>query len=223
MQPRLTGLNRNEALMYLGYKGGEIPADTMADIVRCENILLEIARPRIVWRMFDLLPDKTLSGTGFRPEGTDVQELLCDCRQVILFGATLGAELDALLRRAQIKNLADAVILDACASAAIETICDNLCEDIAASIAPLYLTDRFSPGYGDLPFSQQADVCRILDLPRRIGVTLSPGGLMIPQKSVTALMGVADKPQKMRFRGCAYCNMFKNCIYRKDDRTCGSF
>lgn len=221
MQPRLTGINRNEALVYLGYKGGEITPDILADILRCETLLLETARPRIVWKQFHILPDGSLDGTDFRPDGRDVQKLLKDCRQVILFGATLGLETEALLRRAQVRNMADAVILDACASAAIENLCDNLCEDIAAALAPLHLTDRFSPGYGDLPFSQQADFCRVLDLSRRIGVTLSPGGLMIPQKSVTALMGVADKPQPKRFRGCAYCNIFKTCTYRKDGQTCG--
>lgn len=223
MQPRLTGINRNEALIYLGYKGGEVPADIMVDILRCEKLLLETARPRVVWRQFELLADGTLDHTEFRPEGRDVQKLLRDCRQVILFGATLGAEAETLLRRAQVQNMADAVILDACASAAVENVCDNLCEDIAQTVAPLHLTDRFSPGYGDLPFSQQVDFCRVLDLPRRIGVTLSPGGLMIPQKSVTALMGVTDKPQPKRFRGCAYCSMFKTCTYRKDGQTCGAF
>lgn len=223
MQPRLTGINRNEILLYLGYKGGEIPYDMMEDILRCEGLLLDIARPRVVWRQFDILSDGSLSDTEFRPEGNDVCNLLKDCSQVILMAATLGAEVESLLRRTQIRNMADALILDACASAAIENVCDNLCEDIASSIAPLYLTDRFSPGYGDFPFTQQPDLCRILDLPRRIGVTLSPGGLMNPQKSVTALIGVADKPQKVRFRGCAYCCMFKTCTYRKDGLTCGKY
>ena len=27
MEPRLTGIEENEVLLYLGYKGGEIPAD----------------------------------------------------------------------------------------------------------------------------------------------------------------------------------------------------
>lgn len=220
MQPRLTGINRNETLIYLGYKGGEIPAGIMEDIRRCESMLLEIAHARIVWRIFDLLPDGTLSGTNFTPGGDDVRRLLQDCSRVILVAATLGAEVDAMLRRVQIQNMGKAVILDACANSAIENVCDNLCDDIAKVVSPFYLTDRFSPGYGDLPFSHQEEFCRILDLPRRIGVSLSPGGVMIPQKSVTALMGIADRPQKKRFRGCISCNLFQTCAYRKDGRTC---
>lgn len=221
MQPRLTGIHENEALLYLGYRGGTLPPDIHETIAHCEALLLETARPRLVWRQFDLLPDGTFNHTDFRPEGNDVQELLHDCRRVVLFAATLGVEVEALLHRTQVRDMAEAVVLDCCASSAIENVCDNFCEDLQAEVAPYYLTDRFSPGYGDLPFSQQSEVCRILDISRRIGVNLSPSGLMIPQKSVTALIGIADTPQKKRFRGCAYCNLFETCTLRKENRTCG--
>ncbi|MDD6024934.1 MAG: vitamin B12 dependent-methionine synthase activation domain-containing protein [Oscillospiraceae bacterium] len=221
MEARLTEINKREVLLYLGYRGGEIPADIAEAIDRCSQILLETARPRIVYRQFSLLEDGTLQGTEFRPEGEDVRQLLKDCKQVVLFGATLGAEVEALLLRQQVKNMAEALILDCCGSSAIENVCDNFCTDLQEKVHPLYLTDRFSPGYGDLPFSQQGDFCRILDMSRRIGVSLSPGGLMIPQKSVTALVGIADRPQNRRFRGCAYCSSFETCTYRKERRTCG--
>lgn len=221
MEPRLTGIRENEVLLYLGYRGGTLPPDIHETISRCEALLLKTARPRIVWRQFDLLPDGTFSGTDFRPKGNDVQELLRDCRRVVLFAATLGAEVESLLHRTQVRDMAEAVVLDCCASSAIENVCDNFCEDLQSETAPYYLTDRFSPGYGDLPFSQQPDVCRILDIGRRIGVHLSPSGLMIPQKSVTALIGLADTPQTKRFRGCAYCSQFETCTLRKENRTCG--
>ena len=223
MEARLTGINENEVLLYLGHKQGPVPPEVKADIARCADTLLHTARPRITYRQFRLLPDGALEGTDFRPQGQDIKDLLRDCDTVILFGATLGTEVEQLLRRAQVRNMADAVILDCCGSSAIENVCDNFCGDLAAEFAPRHLTDRFSPGYGDLPFAQQPDFCRILDLSRRIGVSLSPGGLMIPQKSVTALLGISDKPQKLRFRGCAYCNMFENCTYRKEGKTCGNF
>lgn len=221
MEPRFTGIHENEALLYLGYRGGELPENIHETIARCEALLLKTARPRIVWRQFDLEHDLTFSGTGFRPAGNDVKNLLRDCRRVVLFAATLGTEVEALLRRTQVRDMAEAVVLDCCASSAIENVCDNFCEDLQKEISPQYLTDRFSPGYGDLPFAQQKEVCGILDIGRRIGVNLSPGGLMIPQKSVTALMGIADTPQEKRFRGCAYCNLFETCTLRKENRTCG--
>lgn len=221
MKARLTHINRQEALFYLGGRGGEAPPELRPALERCCGLLMNTARPRAVWRQFDRLPDGTLARTGFRPEGADVAALLKNCGRVILFGATLGAEAETLLRRMQVRSMADAVVLDACASAAIENVCDNLCADLQREVSG-FLTDRFSPGYGDMPFSQQRDFCRLLDISRRIGVSLSPGGMMIPQKSVTALMGVADRPQPRRPGGCAACSRFETCPYdhRKEEHTC---
>ena len=219
MEPRLTDIDRREALGYLGYRGAGLTEELRGDLERCAEEILHTARPRAVWREFPWEPGKPLRGTELTLPGEDVRELLRESDRVILFGATLGSEVERLLRRAQVRNMADAVMLDACASAAIENVCDNLCLDLAEELG-CCLTDRFSPGYGDLPFSLQPAFCAVLDLGRRIGVSLSPGGLMIPQKSVTALMGTAKTPQPMRFRGCDRCNQFDTCTYRKEMRTC---
>ena len=219
MEPRLTHIDENEVLRYLRYHSPVIPEDILEDVARCRQVILDTAKPRAVYRIFDWDPDLPLPGTEFIPGGEDIRALLRDCRQVILFGATLGAEVDNLLRRAQIRNMADAVILDCCGSAAIENVCDNLCDDLQASL-PGYLTDRFSPGYGDFPFSQQPEFCRVLDMQRRIGVSLTPGGLMVPQKTVTALLGVSDRPQQKR-RDCAGCTQYEACEYRKEGMSCG--
>ena len=220
MEARLDHIDRREALAYLGYRGVSLAEEAQADMARCEELILETARPRAVWRRFALLPDGTLAGTGFRPEGGDVRRLLSGCHDAILMAATLGGEVDALLRRAQVMNMADALMLDACASAAVENVCDNLCVDLAAEVSPLFLTDRFSPGYGDMPLSQQAGLCAVLDVSRRIGVTLTDGGLMLPQKTVTAILGISPVPVKKRASGCAACDMRDLCTYRKDGKAC---
>ena len=53
-----------------------------------------------------------------------------------------------------------------------------------------------------MPLSDQHALFRVLDVSRRIGVSLSASALMIPQKSVTALIGVSDRPQEKRAGGC---------------------
>ncbi len=222
MEGRLTGINRKETLQYLGYLGSEIPEQLEQDLTRCEEEVLKTARPRVLWKLFSLEQDGRFAGTAFSPRGHDVQKLLKDCNQVILIAVTLGSETEQLLRRSQIRNMGDAVILDAAASAAVENVCDNLCKDLAERFAPRYLTDRFSPGYGDFPFAQQRELFGVLDITRQIGVSLSESGLMLPQKSVTALIGVADRPQEHRHRGCASCTMFETCRFRKEDTHCGA-
>ena len=222
MEARLTGINRKETLQYLGYLGSGIPQELEENITRCEEEVLHTARPRAVWRLFDLLPDGSLGGTVFTPQGKDVPKLLESCTQVILMAATLGSETERLLRQRQVQKMGDAVILDAAASAAIENVCENVCADLAERLSPRYLTDRFSPGYGDFPFSQQREFFEVLDITRQIGVSLSESGLMLPQKSVTALIGVSDRPQPHRHRGCADCSLFETCQFRREGTHCGS-
>ena len=54
----------------------------------------------------------------------------------------------------------------------------------------------------------------------RIGVTLTETMLMLPQKSVSAVLGIADTPQPARVRGCAHCTLNQTCPYRKAGATC---
>ena len=223
MEARLERIRRAETLQYLSYHGSFLPGEIRADLDRCETQMLQTARPRLVWRMFSLLPDGSLAGTDYRPGGEDVHAFLQDCDSVVLMAATLGAEAERLIRRASARNMADAVILDAAGSAAIEMVCDNFCEDLSKTAAPRFLTDRFSPGYGDMPLDDQKAFFRLLDVSRRIGVNLSASGLMIPQKSVTALIGISDRIQPKRERGCAECGNYENCAYRKEGKNCGSF
>ena len=92
--------------------------------------------------------------------------------------------------------------------------------ELAGLFPGLHRTDRFSPGYGDLPLELQAPLCAALDAQRRIGLTVTPSFLLNPTKSVTAVIGLAAVPQKKRIRGCAYCSMRQTCSLRKRGTTC---
>ena len=223
MDARLDRIPRAETLQYLGYRGCFPGGELLSELERCEELMLRTARPRLVWRLFSLAEDGALEGADYRPAGEDIRAFLSDCDSVVLLAATLGTEAENLIRRAAGRDMAEAVILDAAGSAAIEKVCDNFCEDLAAAFAPRCLTDRFSPGYGDMPLSDQFALFRVLDVSRRIGVTLSDSAPRSPQKSVTALIGVSDRPQEKRGRGCGSCGMFENCPYRKEGKSCGSF
>ena len=79
------------------------------------------------------------------------------CRQVVLFGATLGAGVDRLMRRISLTDMARAVILQSCAAAMLEEYCDECQKKIATELEEehLYLRPRFSPGYGDFDICYQ--------------------------------------------------------------------
>ena len=115
-----------------------------------------------------------------------------------------------------------AALLDACGSAWVEAGCDEVQAEISDRFPDLYLTDRFSPGYGDLPLSLQRDICGSLDAPRRLGVQVTDSLLLNPSKTVTAVIGLSDRPQPARIRGCGFCNLRETCQYRKGGKTCGA-
>ena len=147
------------------------------------------------------------------------EKLLADCTEAAVLVCTLGAEFDLWVRREQLRDMSRAAMLDALGSAYVESACDVAEEDIRARCSGKYLTDRFSPGYGDLSLAVQPHLADFAGA-KRIGVTVTSSLLMTPQKSVTAVVGLADRPQMARIRGCAYCALNKTCAYRKAGTTC---
>ena len=213
MEP--TSQLRREALRYLGIEGAP-PPDVARQVEQALSRLLPLCAPRSVWRVFpkDRLP--------LELSGQDIHQLLRDCDRVVLFALTLGPEAELLIRREGLRSPTEALILDACASAACEQACDELQKQLEEQLCAegLYSTDRFSPGYGDLPLTVQAPLLELLDAQKRCGITLSDTFIMTPRKSVTAIFGLADKPQGKRARGCAFCSMNQNCSFRKAGITC---
>ena len=218
-EPRFTTLNMNEILKYLGFRGQELTEEIAAQIRRCTDEVLAAATPRLTYRHAPL-EDGAVLGVTFA--GNDIPRMLEPCEEVVLFGATLGPGVERLMMRYEVVNAADSVIMDACASTAIENICNNFESDMRCAVEAegRYLTDRFSPGYGDLPIAEQPKFFALLDMTRRIGVSLTPTTIMVPRKSVTAIMGIARTPQPHRPPDCEHCLMFRNCPFRKAGRRC---
>ena len=213
MEARLTNIDSAEAARYLGVRGAA-DQELLDRIGTLASVLMETARPRLVWRALPMNEEN-----DYLIVGHDLRKLLEGCTEIVLFAATLGSEAELLIRRAQLRDMAEALILDACAGSAIENVCDNFCADLAAQVAPNYLTDRYSPGYGDLPLEHQKVLFSALNVTRRIGVTLTESGLMLPQKSVTAILGVSPTLRAHR-SACANCPMNGTCAFRKEGTTC---
>ena len=125
MDITLTHIPREEVLRYLGCPGTEDPA-TLALVEGCSARLLAAARPKWTYRVFDLAvqTDGVRLDCGLLLPGRDLAAHLRGCSRAALLAATLSAPVDALLRRAQAEDLAAAVALDCCATAAVEAVCD---------------------------------------------------------------------------------------------------
>ena len=217
MDAELLQIPLREVLHFLGWRGTPVDAPLLAQIRDLCDLAVREVRPRMAERRFPLAPDGSLAGTSMTPKGNDVRAILAPCREAVLLAATLGAESERLLLRMQAKDAAQALLLDAVLSAAIEAVLDAreeaLCGELAAQ--GRYLTDRFSPGYGDMPLAQTREICEVLGAQRAIGLTVSAGGVMIPRKSVTAILGISDVPVARRPAGCEGCAARETCALRR--------
>ena len=214
MQPDI-----GEALRYLGVKS-DPDGSLRAQMTAMAAALSSRITPRYIWCGLPLSKNEGIHLGDIELPGQSAATMLADCRQCVLLVCTLGAEFDALLRRTQARDMAQAVMLDALGSAYVEAACDEATAEIAARFPGMHLTDRFSPGYGDLPLDVQPALLEAAGA-HRIGVAATPSLLMLPLKSVTALIGLADVPQRARIRGCAHCSMRQTCNLRKAGKSCG--
>lgn len=214
-------LDRGMLLRMLHLTGDADPA-LLSSLDRCTAALCEAVRPRTVWRLLPVTHEGEHVTLGTLPlGGRDIAKHLRGCDAAILLAATLTSAADDLIRRAEHADLMDAVMLDAAAGAAIEAVCDELTEALRERFAPEYpfLTERFSAGYGDFPLTQQRDLIQLLDAPRKIGLTVTPNQMLLPLKSVTAVIGLSKAPTEdaRRFgcgKSCALCPYRDDCKLR---------
>ena len=215
MDITLTHIPREEVLRYLGCPGTEDPA-TLALVEGCSARLLAAARPKWTYRVFDLAvqTDGVRLDCGLLLPGRDLAAHLRGCSRAALLAATLSAPVDALLRRAQAEDLAAAVALDCCATAAVEAVCDLAEAEIRVRFPGCSFPFRFSPGYGDLPIELQDPILRLLDAPRRVGLCATDRHILTPRKSVTAVLGISDGEISPQKRGCASCTFRDRCKFQ---------
>ena len=152
------------------------------------------AKCRAVWRRYPLVRNGEELDLGFaRTDTRDLRKHLEGCSEILLFACTAGAEMDRRIARAKLLSPARGLLMHAIGAQQVEGGCDRLCQRLAELFPDRQLTDRFSPGYGDLPLAMQRDVMEALDCGRTVGITLTDSLLMTPSKSVTAIIGMKEK------------------------------
>ncbi len=215
----------DEALRYAGVRG-PAPADLRQAMESAAAEADRKIKPRWHWRLYDLAhtPEgEYLPALHLTLTGQSAKRMLAQCDRAVLLCCTLGAVFDSHLRALQSRDMTKALLTDAYGNALVEAGCDAAEEEIAGKLPGFFLTDRFSPGYGDLPLALQPSLCWALRTEYTLGVYVTDSLLMNPCKSVTAVIGLSRQPQMARIRGCAYCSMKDTCQIRKGGKTCGSF
>ena len=223
-------VERGEVLRYLGYAGQAVTPELDARIDEVVARCLATCRPRGCVRVFDVsawgekdgAPVISLAGTTLELRGRSIAEHLDGAVAVGVLAVTVGMGVEAELRRLSLTDPLAQVIFDAAGTAAVERAADAAEASVVALAAArgLHAGSRFSPGYGDLPLSTQPTLLATLDAQRLLGIALSPQLLMSPTKSVTAVVGLFERPRADAHASCAGCPCRDFCVLLRAGSTC---
>ena len=62
---------------------------------------------------------------------------------------------------------------------------------------------------------------RILSADKNIGLTATGNHILVPRKSVTAIIGITDSIREEKRNKCEFCSMNETCRLRKEGKSCG--
>ncbi len=212
-------IRKKEVLRYLGFHAASPDEATDALIDAVTKEALACVQPKSIYREVSLryLDDARteIGGTVFHSR--KLRAHLKQSDRILVFAATLGISADRLVRRYLADDAAKAAVAQAVLAAMIEGYCDEICAQIAKEEGKngYFLRPRFSPGYADLPLTAQRELFSLLEITKRIGVTLNDACFMLPTKSVTAFIGLT-RDKGCAERGCAACDA-RECAYRSEE------
>ena len=167
-----------EAVRYLGYGKNPVDEATSRLVEKGFLELEKVSALRSVFRIFEMNridEEKVAIGT-LQISSKSLARNLNHCEKAVLFGATLGTGVDRLIARTSLTDMANAVVLQACAAAMLEEFCDEKQFEIGEELEKegLYLRPRFS--------------------------------MMTPTKSVTAVIGASRIKERCPIAGCEVCD-----------------
>lgn len=211
-------IDPKEILRYLGYGNNDADSAVTAVIEKCIAKIQPKLYCKACYDRFDLSTnaDGSLNLGFIDSDSKNLSKNLKDCKEIIVFTATIGIETDRIIGKYSAVSPLNAVVAQATGTAAIEAWCDILCRrfEKAEQSNGNYLRPRFSPGYGDFPLTVQKRIFEVLDCSRKIGVTLTDSFLMMPSKSVSAIIGISKNNLNCTVHGCEMCNKTQ-CEYKR--------
>ncbi len=179
-------INRNEALRYMGVK--EADESTLEMLAKCEEEAKKYAEPRAVYLETPItLKDSEIDFGFMKVKSRNLAKNLEGCSDAHVFVATIGLGVERQFKRISAKSQAKAMVYSATCSALVESFCDYVNSELARGKET---KPRFSCGYGDFCLEHQADILKATEATKRLGVYLTDSYMMVPVKTVTAIIGI---------------------------------
>ena len=172
----------------------KLPADGSVD--RYDDAIrgfFHLVAPRARWQHLDidLKDDAVVFPGGYAMGSKTLRRHLGDSGRVTLLGVTIGPGIEkAMSEFHDDGKVLEPFILDSLGSECVEEAAIAVTTRINGEIreAGFRPGKRYSPGYGDLLLEVQPFIFEQLRL-KEIGMDLNPSFMMIPQKSITAIIG----------------------------------
>lgn len=156
------------------------------------------------------------SGSNQGPDFLD-NKLFDSCEKYCVIFSTLGIEVDRYIKRIMLTDASKAVILDAMFSAYLELMTDKY---EAKNIRENH-SFRYAPGYGQIDISYNKIFFDIMGIEKKLGITVSSGGIFLPQKSMMGIcMILPEGENPLEGDKCEGCIKYNDCNYRKEDKRC---
>jgi hypothetical protein len=214
-------IDPTQVCRYLGYKADVEPSPRIASLLdeyldRARE-LLQPAHSYVIRNVQFAAGSLVLVQGPVRLEGDSIAALLGRCDKVAVFVLTIGGALEETVGRLADEGLiAEAYMLDAIGSAATEGLADYVEGQIVSSAKAegLCASRRFSPGHCDWDIGQQRMLFHALR-EDWAGVHLTDDCLMVPQKSVSGVIGLGPQDAGVQdYNPCVTCDK-RHCLARR--------
>lgn len=214
-------IDRKQVCRYLGYSADyKPPARILSLIGEYVEYAHHLIEPAYSYTIKNI---ERVEGSSVFIEGSIVfrsrviAQLLEQCSKVLVFISTIGNRLEKkAYRLAEDGLIVQSAVLDAIGSNAAERVADFVQGRMGEMTGAqgLCISPRFSPGYCDWDISHQKMLFRAVG-GKSTGVRLTEGCLMIPRKSVSAIIGIGLRSSSVEhYNPCKTCNK-RDCPSRR--------
>ncbi|MBS6525059.1 MAG: hypothetical protein KH322_03465 [Peptoniphilaceae bacterium] len=186
-------LRRREIYRYLRLEGNAPDDATSADVERNLKRLEGTISLRHVASLRPVTKeDDAILFGDFSTSSAVLQKNMKTSEYALLFAMTLGPAVDRLISRLLITSKADAFITDACCTEYLESYANRYCAHVREEAAQqgFIAHPRFSPGFADFGLEFQWPLIRSLQADKKMHIALTEGNMLVPTKTITALMGL---------------------------------
>ena len=183
-------MKRREAWAFLGHRGQPVDDRLAARLEEAAALCERELAPRGIFRVFPVRPGAggvVVAGTSLVLPGESIARHLRGCEYAALMAVTLGPSSEMVLRREAAVSATGGMLADACASSLVEQ---------AAGVLNEFVDEAAAQPINRLPLSVQGPFLEALDGGRALGIALTAANMLVPSKSITAIVGFRDPARR---------------------------